>query len=415
MARHGFALLSGSIGVLGCVAALSSACTGSAGSTGPQGPPGEAGPPGETGATGPAGPAGEAGAPGAPGAQGNQGPQGPAGEAGPPGPPGEAGPPGPPGEAGPAGPAGEAGPAGPPGEAGPPGPAGEAGPPGPPGEAGPPGSNASCYGATPPTIGSVTVQSQSAYFTGIAYSVTVNVTDDGVPDAGTSNLTFTHVGSGATFSGSGATQTITFDAAGTFDFAVIVSNGCEVATQGYAVAVIAPKYIWVSATSHNPDFGTTATADGICTADASKPASVLSAKAMLPGLGGRTACTSANCATGGASEHVDWVLQPGYAYQNVEGSLLGVTNADAIFTTARPATLVAPGGATVVAFSGLTDVGNAAGTDWTTSSTTCSGWTVLTNGAFGGYGQYNTIVSGWGPIGSSNCAFVTAPLICVEQ
>lgn len=46
----------------------------------------------------------------------------------------------------------------------------------------------------------------------------------------------------------------------------------------------------------------------------------------------RRACTSANCTTGGTSEHIDWVLKPNQQYKRKDGTtVIGTTNANGLF------------------------------------------------------------------------------------
>jgi len=393
------------LGVLSLAAAVSGlACSGSDGAQGAQG---DAGPAGAQGAAGPTGALGSAGATGPAGATGAAGPAGPQGDAGE---PGATGPAGPVGDAGAVGPTGPAGPVGDAGAIGPTGPTGLTGPAGDAGATGPTGATGpgdGCYGVTAPTVGSVTVGNGTGpYYTGIAYPVVVNVTNNGEVDGGTGTLTFSHVGVDATFAGTGATQTVTFNAAGgPFDFAVLVSNGCEVSPQSYSVPLVASaKYIWVSNSETTGDF--TTNPDTLCLTDASKPAAVTSAKAMVAGYGGRTACSSANCTSGGASEHVDWVLAPSTTYLNASGAIVGTTTAAGIFASfANP---IDPTG-DANAMTGLNG-------DWTTAtSDDCSSFTSAAGGSKAEVGfSADTTDQAWGSGLFLSCA-ASFPLFCVQQ
>jgi len=46
----------------------------------------------------------------------------------------------------------------------------------------------------------------------------------------------------------------------------------------------------------------------------------------------RKACQTANCGTGGASEHINWVLSPNQEYIREDGTIIGTTNSAGIFT-----------------------------------------------------------------------------------
>ncbi len=63
--------------------------------------------------------------------------------------------------------------------------------------------------------------------------------------------------------------------------------------------------------------------DAFCMADANYPGTG-TFKAFVVNGSTRVACTTANC-SGGASEHVDWVLQPCTDYTRVDGTPIGTT------------------------------------------------------------------------------------------
>ena len=96
------------------------------------------------------------------------------------------------------------------------------------------------------------------------------------------------------------------------------------------------KIIYVTDNFHNGNLGGTTGADAKCNdgTDANHPGSG-TYKAMLTtstlGVPARVACTTANC-SGGPSEHDDWVLLPNQQYvRNNGSSIIGTTNANAIF------------------------------------------------------------------------------------
>ena len=166
------------------------------------------------------------------------------------------------------------------------------------------------------------------------------------------------------------------------------------------------KRIFVSATTHDGNFGASASAaltaaDALCNADANKPATG-TYKAMIVNTA-RTACTTANCG-GGISENVNWILSANTSYYRANGTtLIGTTNAAAIF----PIPLTnAPHTAATIVYTGLYS-------NWTTDSSTCSNWT-NNSGIFGVYGQANLTSDGFIIGGSILCSNSRA-VYCVEQ
>jgi len=107
-------------------------------------------------------------------------------------------------------------------------------------------------------------------------TVTVTATGDGT-------LSYVHLGGDATFSGTGSAVTLTpTSVGGPFNFAVLVTNGCETAVRSYSISTVARAYrMWVSTTRHNAAIGTVADADTICEEDANLPTGVTTAKALL--------------------------------------------------------------------------------------------------------------------------------------
>lgn len=159
-----------------------------------------------------------------------------------------------------------------------------------------------------------------------------------------------------------------------------------------------PKRIFISATTSNGSFGTATAADAICAADANKPTGG-TYKAMVVSSA-RIACTTANC-SGGISEHTDWVLRPSTVYQRADGTAIGTTGANGVFTFPLTNSF---GGATV-AWVGLSS-------NWT-SSNTCSDWSSGLFGVNGNYAITNmTSSSVFANTGGCNSS---SSFICVEQ
>lgn len=111
-----------------------------------------------------------------------------------------------------------------------------------------------------------------------------------------------------------------------------------------------------------------AMADAACFA--ARPSGVTAVKALLVGTT-RTACTSVNCATGGATEHLDWPLAPSTEYRRADGTtIIAKTNATGLFDALTSSI----GLVEDFVWTGLSPNGMGTGTNWTTSSSTCQNW-----------------------------------------
>jgi hypothetical protein len=124
-----------------------------------------------------------------------------------------------------------------------------------------------------------------------------------------------------------------------------------------------------------------AMADAACFA--ARPSGVTAVKALLVGTT-RTACTSANCATGGAAEHLDWPLAPSTEYRRADGTtIIAKTNAMGLFDALTSSI----GLVEDFVWTGLSPNGMGTGTNWTTSSSTCMNW-ASTSAAQNGVAAY---------------------------
>ena len=75
-------------------------------------------------------------------------------------------------------------------------------------------------------------------------------------------------------------------------------------------------------------------------------------KALITDGTNRVACTSANCATGGAGENINWVLTPSTEYFRTDGTTeIGVTTSAGIFSFPLSNAITASG----VAWTGFAD------------------------------------------------------------
>ena len=164
------------------------------------------------------------------------------------------------------------------------------------------------------------------------------------------------------------------------------------------------KIIYVTSMPLTANFGGISGADAQCN---TSPPTVGSYKALLVDGTTRVACTSAQCATSGAAEGVDWVLAPNTKYVRADGTtVIGTTSAAAIFAFPLTASIGTNG------YSYWTGL-NA---DWTTSSDSCSGWTQTTSGFSASEGLANTSDSQAISGVSDSCATLAGAFFaCVEQ
>ncbi|HRP70608.1 MAG TPA: DUF1554 domain-containing protein, partial [Turneriella sp.] len=164
------------------------------------------------------------------------------------------------------------------------------------------------------------------------------------------------------------------------------------------------KYIFFTSSASSGSFGGASGADAKCNAAANKP-NTSTYKAIIGG-GGRTACTTANCGTGGATEHTDWVLLPTQRYTRSDGTEIGTTNTAGIFifplTNAVSTSSSSP-------WTGLS-------TTWLTSFS-CSNWSTTTGTGTAGVTSYVSSMvldAGFGGGNGLGCS-VNYPLYCAEQ
>ena len=184
-------------------------------------------------------------------------------------------------------------------------------------------------------------------------------------------------------------------------------NGAAVTS--VSVTCMTSKLLFVTAETHNGSLGGVAGADAFCAASASKP-NGSTYKALIVSGADRVACTSANCATGGLAEHVDWVLTANTPYYRADGTtLIGITNANGLWNLPLTNTYkydVGTHGAPRI-WAGLT-------TSWTNDGFHCSGWTTglgTNNGAH----MRADAVNNQAVYYSSEACIDSNYLACVEQ
>ena len=194
-----------------------------------------------------------------------------------------------------------------------------------------------------------------------------------VGGSGTATVTLTLSGGSCT---NGQTLILTSALIGISDLAGNVGSGTNVVTLTYAVA----KRIYVTHLVSAGPGGTNGTiygniggisgTDSICATDSNKPNSSTYKALIVDDAGTRVACTSANCASSSASEHVGtWPLAANTAYVRADGTTaIGTTTSAGIFSfslTNSISTLLSNS----YALTGLNQ-------DWTTKAGyTCTNWT----------------------------------------
>lgn len=146
-------------------------------------------------------------------------------------------------------------------------------------------------------------------------------------------------------------------------------------------------------------------ADSKCNADANKPSNTGTYKALIGDtVLTRRACSSANCATLGAAEHIDWVLYANTEYRRVnQTTVIFTTDANGIFVFGTSS-------------AGWDGTGSSYNTglsgDWTTNASTCTSWTA--GGGSGMQGLGNSTGTAMLANGAIGCAS-TVSLVCVQQ
>ena len=195
-----------------------------------------------------------------------------------------------------------------------------------------------------------------------------------------------------------------------YNFAVAVKDAA-----GHE-ALYSPQYvttagkIFVTASSSTGDLGGIAGADAKCQSDTNKPADGRTYKALISVNTGtaatsRIACTSANCTTGGAGEHTDWVLKDNTPYTRTDGTAITTTSALGLFNF----NLTIPiKDSLQVAWTGLV-------ADFTPKASHCVRWTSAAGGSDGGSGIVNQQASNAIDGGETTCSHSSALLYCIEQ
>lgn len=190
------------------------------------------------------------------------------------------------------------------------------------------------------------------------------------------------------------------------NYTITASNSFGNTSTTIAIQVVNYKRMFVTAVGSLPgsDFNGPVGADTRCFSDANKPVSG-TYKAFIVSSA-RIASTTPNSGTG----QLDWVLLPTQLYTRADGTIIGTTTANSLFTfpltnaiTSIPAQY----------FTGMNG-------DWTNAVGNCANWTDGTNPGVGsgvsgrGENTTNAILNGASGISCSGSA-TGQQLLCVEQ
>jgi hypothetical protein len=183
----------------------------------------------------------------------------------------------------------------------------------------------------------------------------------------------------------------------------IVSNAPDAGSS--PVPSVTSKKMWVS---KDLAFATVDFADSVCRYDEANPG-ILNAKALIVDKVHRVACTSPFCATSGNSEHVDWVLKPNTPYVRLDGTLIAITDSNALITSPMQAS-VSDSGQSGDQWGPL--VTTLLKEDWTGG---CEGnpWPGGRGGFGGAYSTVNAFFGGMGTCSGPDA--VVRVVYCVEQ
>jgi len=166
--------------------------------------------------------------------------------------------------------------------------------------------------------------------------------------------------------------------------------------------------IFLTQATHNGNFVNIAGADAFCNADANRPSTTSTYKALLADAASRVSCTTSYC-SGGIAENVDWVLRANTTYFRADGTT-------AIFTTGAAGVPVfnltnSFTGAADEYWTGL----RGAGAEWISSTMRrCSFWADGTAGSTGANGIGNA-VDGASIRNTTPTCDNLRKLLCVEQ
>ena len=201
--------------------------------------------------------------------------------------------------------------------------------------------------------------------------------------------------------------------AATSGLVVLVLAACGATTQDPAIFdaylflryLDGPKYIFVTMATHAGNLGGVAGADAMCQADSQATGRIF--KALIVDKTNRVACTTANCTTGGAAEHKDWVLESSREYRRLATTtVIGTANGVGLFPFPLTNAFAASG-------SWWTGTQN----DWQSHSDLCMEWTLGTIGGLGDFGVSGVTATAIGLLAAQagDTCDTLYRLVCVQQ
>ncbi|EPG66178.1 DUF1554 domain-containing protein [Leptospira wolffii] len=180
-------------------------------------------------------------------------------------------------------------------------------------------------------------------------------------------------------------------------------------SSGGSCSTTGPCKVFVIAATKADVGGGLSGLDSQCNSDSNKPSGGGTYKALVVDGTNRVACTSANCATSGTSEHVDWVLRANKKYVQSDGTtVIGTTTSKGIFSFPLSNPFQTTVSGTNLTVTGLN-------TNWTSGSNNCTGWSTASSSSadFGDHTATTTdAINAGGYIG---CASSSMKSICIEQ
>jgi hypothetical protein len=194
------------------------------------------------------------------------------------------------------------------------------------------------------------------------------------------------------------------------DLAGTAGSGIQTVTMSFI-----PLKIFVSSSTYDGNLGGVSGADSKCTTDANNPNDGHTYKALIVDAfsSTRISCTSANCVTGGTSEHIDWVLTPNTEYVRTDGStVIATTTSVGLFSFTDAVTGLTNSISTsaTVELTGLNS-------NWTAASGTrhCGGWASASNSLDVDLGQDASAKGTFAISAASDTCDHSHHLYCVEQ
>jgi hypothetical protein len=183
----------------------------------------------------------------------------------------------------------------------------------------------------------------------------------------------------------------------------VVVSGCGDTGSAPTPEYSGTRRIFLIDSNSQGNLGGIAGADSMCNSDANKPSYSGTFKAMITGAT-RRACTSSFCTTSGTSEHIDWVFTANTPYMRVDGTDIGTTTENGVFSFNLANAFTATG----------SEVWTAMYTSWTSRASNCLEWTSDSGSQTTNVGNSVAVTSNLLTIYSQFCDR-NLKFFCVEQ